>query len=105
VENGVEAAVEAIGDLHISLSNGCVLLLRDILYVPSLRRNLIPVSRLDDQHIHYYFGDRQCVIQFDNKDVGLFVRRDMFYLLSHSDVVTVLDTLETEATGSGRKRQ
>jgi hypothetical protein len=80
-------------------------LLRDILYVPSLRRNLIPVSRLDDQHIHYYFGDRQCVIQFDNKDVGLFVRRDMFYLLSHSDVVTVLDTLETEATGSGRKRK
>jgi hypothetical protein len=29
---------------------------------------------------------------FDNKDVGLVVRRDMLYLPSHSDVVNVLDT-------------
>jgi hypothetical protein len=62
VPNGVEAAVEAIGDLHLKLHNGFVLLLRDVLYVPSLRRNLILVSRLDDQHIHCHFGDRQCVI-------------------------------------------
>jgi hypothetical protein len=92
VANGVEAAVEAIGDLHLNLPNGFVLLLRDVLYVPSLLRILISVSRLDDQHIHCHFGDRQCVIQFDNKDVGLTIRRDMLYLLSHSDVVNVLDT-------------
>jgi hypothetical protein len=74
VANGVEAAVEAIGDLHLSLPDGFVLLLRDVLYVPSLRRNLISVSRLDDQDVHCHFGDRQCIIRFSNKDVGLAVR-------------------------------
>jgi hypothetical protein len=73
VANGVEATVEAIRDLHLNLPNGFVLLLRDVLYVPSLRRNLILVSRLDDKHIHCHFGDRQYVIQFDNKDVGLAI--------------------------------
>jgi hypothetical protein len=105
VANRVEATVEAIGELHLSLPNGFVLLLRGILYVPSLRRNLILVSTLDDQHIHCHFGDRQCVIQFDNKDVGLTIRRDMLYLLSHSDAVNVLDTSENNPTSSGRKKQ
>jgi hypothetical protein len=105
VANGVEAAIEAIGDIHLKLPNGFVLLLRDVLYVPSLRRNLISVSRLDDQHIHYHFGDRQCVIQFDNKDVGLTIRRDMLYLLSQSDVVNVLDIPENDPASSGKKKK
>jgi hypothetical protein len=70
-----------------------------------LQRNLILVSRLDDQHIHYHFGDKQCVIQFDNKDIGLAIRRDMLYLLSHSDVVNVLDTPESDLASSDRKRK
>jgi hypothetical protein len=105
VANEIEAAVEAIRDLHLKLPKGFVLLLRDVLYVPFLRKNLISVSRLDDQHIHCHFGDRQCVIQFDNKDVGLIIQRDMFYLLSQSDVVNVLDTPENYPTSSGRKRK
>jgi hypothetical protein len=105
VTNEVEAAVEAIGDLHLNLPNGFVLLLRDVLYVPSLRRNFISVSRLDDQHIHCHFGDRQYVIQFDNKDVGLAIRRDMLYLLSNNDIVNVLDTPENDPARSGRKRK
>jgi hypothetical protein len=105
VANGVEALVEAIGDVHLSLPNVFVLLLRDVLYVPSLRENLILVSRLDDQHICCLFGDRQCVIKFDNKDVGLAIRIDMLYLLLHGDVVNVLDTPENEPASSGRKRK
>jgi hypothetical protein len=68
VINGVKAAVKTIGDPLLSLPDGFVLLLRDVLYVPFLRKNLISVSRLDD------FGDRQCVIQFHKKDVGHVVR-------------------------------
>jgi hypothetical protein len=105
VINGVEAAVEAIGDLHLSLPNDFVLLLRDVLYVPFLRKNLISVSRLDDQHIYCHFGDRQCVIQFHNKDVGHAVRRDMLYLFLHSDAVNFLDTPENDPASSGRKRK
>jgi hypothetical protein len=74
VINGVKAAVKTIGDPLLSLPDGFVLLLRDILYVPFLRKNLISVSRLDDQHIYCHFGDRQCVIQFHKKDVGHVVR-------------------------------
>ena len=48
VANRVEAEVEAIEDLSLELDDGSVLQLSDVLYVPSLRRNLISVSRLDD---------------------------------------------------------
>jgi hypothetical protein len=105
VANRVEAAVEAIENLHINLLNGFVLLLRDVLYVPSLQRNLISVFRLDDQHIHCHFGDKPCVIQFDNKNVGLVIRRDMLYLLSHSDIVNVLDTPENDPASSVNKKR
>jgi hypothetical protein len=44
-----------------------------------------------------------CVIQFDNKDVGLAIRRDMIYLSSHSDAVNVLDTPENDPANNGRK--
>ena len=40
VANEIEAPVEAIGELPLELANGFVLLLRDVLFVPSLRRNL-----------------------------------------------------------------
>ena len=43
VANRVRADVEAIGDLSLELADGFTLLLRDILYVPSLQRNLISV--------------------------------------------------------------
>ena len=48
VANGVKAEVEAIGELPLELNNGFVLKLTDVLYVPSLHRKLISVSRLDD---------------------------------------------------------
>jgi hypothetical protein len=48
VTNGVQADVEAVGNLSLELADGFVLLLRDILYVPSLQRNLISVSCLDN---------------------------------------------------------
>ena len=47
VANGVEAEVEAIGDLSLELDDCFILQLSDILYVPSLCRNLISISRLD----------------------------------------------------------
>ena len=46
VANGVRADVEAVGDLSLELADGFTLLLRDVLYVPSLQRNLISVSCL-----------------------------------------------------------
>ena len=48
VANGVKAELEAIGELSLELNDSFVLKLIDVLYVPSLCRNLISVSRLDD---------------------------------------------------------
>jgi hypothetical protein len=48
VTNGVEAEVEAIRELPLELNNDFILRLHNILYVPSLSRNLIYVSCLDD---------------------------------------------------------
>ena len=48
VANGVEAEVEAIGELPLELNKGFILQLHNVLYVPSLSRNLISVSCLDD---------------------------------------------------------
>jgi hypothetical protein len=58
VINGVEAEVEAIEELLIELNNDFILLLHNVLYVPSLSRHLISVLCLDDDGF-------DC--QFDNK--------------------------------------
>jgi hypothetical protein len=39
---------EAIGELLLEISNDFTLHLHDVLYMPFMRRNLISVSRLDD---------------------------------------------------------
>ena len=57
VANGVQAKVEAIGELLLELNDSFVLKLTDVLHVPSLRRNLISASRLDDDGYDYHFGN------------------------------------------------
>ena len=50
----------------LELNNGFVLRLKEVLYVPSLRRNLISVSKLDDDGIDCHFGDGKCKILVNN---------------------------------------
>jgi hypothetical protein len=71
VANRVRANVEAIGDLSLELNNGFVLSLKEVLYVPSLRRNLISVSKLDDDGIDCHFGNGKYKILINNECVGL----------------------------------
>jgi hypothetical protein len=90
VVNGVEAEVEAIGELSLELNNGFTLRLNNVLYVPSLNRNLISISCLDDDGFDCQFCNRQCLILFYNKDVGLAFRQDKLYMLSmHKNVNAV----------------
>jgi hypothetical protein len=55
VANGEEAEVEAIGELPLEISNRFTLYLHDVLYVPSMRKNMISVTRLDDNGFDYLF--------------------------------------------------
>ena len=62
VANGVQADVEAVGNISLELADGFTILLRDVLFVPSLQRNLISVSRLDKEQYECYFGHGKCAI-------------------------------------------
>ena len=48
VANDEEAKVEANGELLLEISNDFTLYLHNVIYVSSMRRNLISVSCLDD---------------------------------------------------------
>jgi hypothetical protein len=58
VVNGVDAEVEAIREFPLELNNGFILRLHNVLYVPSLSRNLISVSCLYDNGYDCQFGNR-----------------------------------------------
>jgi hypothetical protein len=58
IVNGEEAEVEVIGELPIKISNEFTLYLHDVLYVTSMRRNLIFVSCLDDDEFDCLFDKK-----------------------------------------------
>ena len=100
VANGVEAQVEAIGDLSLELVDGFLLKLSDVLFVPSLRRNLVSVSRLDDNGYDCHFSNGKCQIVYNNKRVDLAFRQDKLYLLSLSENVNDVSTKNENASSS-----
>jgi hypothetical protein len=71
VTNRVRADVEAVGNISLELADGFMLLLRNVLYVPSLQRNLISVSCLDNDGYDSYFLNSKCEIWFNAKCVGI----------------------------------
>jgi hypothetical protein len=82
VANGVQADVKAVGDISLELADGFTILLRDILFVPSLHRNLISVSHLDKDSYECYFAHDKCAIWFKDACVGIALLHDELYLLS-----------------------
>jgi hypothetical protein len=93
VADGCEARVEAVRSLPLVLHDGFTLLLNNVLYVPSLQRNLISVSLLEDDGYECLFGNNKCTIIFNDKVVGLATRQGMMYMLSLNDfpVMNVCD--------------
>ena len=87
VANGVQAEVEAIGDVSLELVNGFMLVLRDVLFVPSLEINLISVSRLDKDGYGCHFENGKCELWFDNNCVGDAFLHNELYVLSMRDKV------------------
>jgi hypothetical protein len=81
IANGVQADVEATSDISLELADGFMILLRDVLYVPSLHRNLISVSCLDKDNYECYFGHGKCAIWFNNACVDVALLHNELYLL------------------------
>ena len=87
VANRVQAEVEAVGDVSLELVDGFILILRDVLYIPSLHRNLISVSRMDTDGYDCHFGHGKCEIWFNNACVGVALLHNELYLLPLRDEV------------------
>jgi hypothetical protein len=82
VANGAQADVEAVGDVHLELDTGFIIILKDVLYVPSLQRNLISVSCLDKDGYTCLFEDGRCLIECNGTVISIAFRRNDLYLIS-----------------------
>ena len=90
--------MEAVGDL-LELDTRFDLLLRDVFYVPTLQRNLISVSRLDDDGFECRFGNGMCVIDYNDTVATIAFKRNDLYLLSlRESVNSVCDVNATVPT-------
>jgi hypothetical protein len=89
VANDEKAKVEAIRELPLEISNGFIIYLHDVIYMPSMRRNLISVSCLDDG-FDCFFGKKQYLITFNDEIVGRAFRHNKLYLLSIKDFINVV---------------
>jgi hypothetical protein len=109
VANGVQVDVEAVGDIPLELANGFIILvLRDVLYVPYLQRNLISVSCLDNDGFDCYFGDGKCEIFCNKESVGLCFQKEDLYLLSLLGNVNSVSDINEKVSSSmneNRKRK
>jgi hypothetical protein len=92
VVNGEEAEVEAIGELPLEISNRFTLYLYNVLYVPSMRRNLIYVSCLDDDGFDCLFSKKQCLLTFNDAFVCHTFRHDKLYLISIKYFINVVSS-------------
>ncbi|GKA27716.1 putative RNA-directed DNA polymerase [Tanacetum coccineum] len=70
VGNGVDLNVEAIGTLSLILEGGFCLNLYGTLYVPSMTRNLISVSKLIIDDFIFTFGYNKVYISLNSRVVG-----------------------------------
>jgi hypothetical protein len=68
VVDGKEAYMEANGSIVLHLHSGFKLHLNNVLYVHSLKRNLILEQLLDIDSFGCNFGDMKCLIKYNNDD-------------------------------------
>ena len=84
--DGARALFEDIGVVSLNLPSIHVLLLKDVVYVPSMRRNLILVSILDKCGYTFEFDNGKLVVYFNSIIVGSGILYDGLYMLNLNDV-------------------
>jgi hypothetical protein len=85
VVDGRKAKVEPVGSLPLVFHGGFTLILNQVLYVPSLQRNIISVFLLEDDGYECLFENNKCTIMYNDKVIGLAPRQGMGYMLSLND--------------------
>lgn len=59
IENGDKVQLEFIGDVKLELEFDFILVLKNIVFVLSMRQNLIPLSKLDYDVFRFTFSNRE----------------------------------------------
>ena len=81
MENRVKAPVEAIGTYRLILDTGNHLDLFQTLYVPSISRNLVSLSKLDASGYSFKFGNGCFSLFKNNSFIGFGILCDGLYKL------------------------
>jgi hypothetical protein len=81
VANGLEAKVETVGTLRLILKSGFILDLHDVVYIPSMIRNLISIFRLDACGFIFQFGNNELRLYHNSKYIGSGLLCDNLYKL------------------------
>ena len=90
--DGTRVSTVAVGDISISLGRNKILLLKDSLYIPSIRRNLISVSRLVDNGYSIYFSN-SVVIKLNKYFIYSGTLVDGLYIINHISPTQQLNEL------------
>ena len=69
-----------------------------------MKRNLVSVSCLDDDGYECHFGNKQCIIMYDNNNVGLSCRQDKLYVISLCDDINNVGSTSNVNVSTKRKR-
>lgn len=77
--------MQEIGVIILYLFSGHTLLLRDVVYVPSMSKNLISVSTLDNYGYTFESGNGK-LVYFDSVVVGPGILCDRLYKLYMNDM-------------------
>ena len=87
----------AVGDVSISFGRDRILVLKDSLYVPSIRRNLILVSRLVDNGYSVYFSN-SVVIKLNKHFICSGTLVDGLYIVNHISPALQLNEMNNTNT-------
>jgi hypothetical protein len=100
-----QADVKAVGDISLELVDGFMILLRDVLFVPLLHRNLISVSRLDKDSYECYFTHGKCAIWFKDACVGTAILHNELFLLSLREKVHSVCNVNEQTSLSNKEQK
>ncbi|RDX62132.1 hypothetical protein CR513_59564, partial [Mucuna pruriens] len=100
--DGVGVPIIDIRVVTLCLPFGYTLLLRDVVYVPSMRRNLIFVLALNKYGYNFEFGCGKLLINFNSVVVGSGVWCDGLYMLNVNNSVNSIVGSKTRNKGVTR---
>ena len=99
VGNGVKVDVLFIGTVVLHFRSGFRIILENTAFVPSMRRSLVSLSKLDESGYHFHFGNKKVEVSLNSSTVGECLFRDGLYQLDLNS-----DTIAFHVDNAGTKR-